>query len=136
MTETEVQIELSRYIQSHYGQVLFHNDFGSGTKLTFSQAKRQRAMNPVRGFPDLQILEPIGKWNGCFLELKKAGTKILRKDGLLVADEHIREQADYIIELRRRGYWADFAIGLEQAKSLVEAYMKGRASEKWANLNS
>lgn len=136
MTETEVQIELSRYISSHYKDALFHNDFGSGTKLSFSQAKRQRAMNPIRGFPDLQILEPIGKWSGCFIELKKDGEKIYRKDGRLVADQHIREQADYIIELRGRGYWADFAIGLEQAKRIVDSYMKGKASEKWANLDS
>ena len=136
MTETEVQIELSRYIARNYKNALFHNDFGSGTRLSFSQAKRQKMMNPIRGHPDMQILEPIGKWCGCFIELKKDRTKIYRKDGRLVANEHIREQADYIIELRRRGYWADFAIGLEQAKRIVDSYMKGKASEEWQNLDS
>lgn len=136
MTETEVQIELSRYITRNYKDALFHNDFGSGTKLSFSQAKRQKAMNPIRGHPDMQILEPIGIWNGCFIELKKDGTKIYRRDGRMVADEHIREQADYIMQLRRRGYWADFAIGLDQAKRIVDSYMKGKASEEWQNLDS
>ena len=136
MTETEVQIELSRYITREYKNCLFHNDFGSGTKLSYGQAKRQKAMNPIRGHPDMQILEPIGRWNGCFIELKKDGTKIYRRDGRMVADEHIREQADYIMELRRRGYWADFAIGLDQAKRIVDSYMKGKASEEWQNLDS
>lgn len=60
---------------------------------------------------------------GLFIELKKDGTRIFKKDGTLVADEHIREQFDKLESLRRRGYCAEFACGLEEAKKLVDKYL-------------
>lgn len=134
MTEEEVQIKLSQHIAEYYPNAVFHNDFGSGVKLGWTRAKRQKEMNIHRGFPDLQICEPIGKWNGFFLELKKDGIRIVKKDGTLVADEHVREQAEFIAKLRDRGYYADFAIGLNEAIRKVEDYMEGRAKDgEWTN---
>lgn len=137
MTEEEVQIRLSQHIAIRYPKALFHNDFGSGVKLGWTRAKRQKAMNIHRGFPDLQICEPIGKWNGCFLELKKDGVRIVKKDGKLVKDEHIQEQAEFIEKLRERGYYADFAIGLKDSIRKVDDYMNGRAKDGgWTSWHS
>lgn len=63
---------------------------------------------------------------GLFIELKREGTRIFKKDGKLVADEHIREQFDMLHDLRARGYAAEFGIGFEGTKKLIDDYMKGK----------
>lgn len=66
---------------------------------------------------------------GLFIELKREGTRIFKKDGRLVADEHIREQFDMLAELRNRGYVAEFGIGFEGTKKLIDDYLKGELCE-------
>ena len=74
-----------------------------------------------RGFPDLQILEPRGGFNGLFLEIKRNGERIFKKDGTF-ASEHILEQADWLNGLRLRGYKAEFAVGFDECKTIIDAY--------------
>lgn len=131
MTELVIQKHLADYLRLRYKDVLFHSDFGSGTKLTVGQAVRQKQLNGgIRGWPDLFIAEPRVKsfpnvYHGLFIELKKEGTRIFKKDGTLVADEHIREQFDMLHDLRRKGYAAEFACGYEEAVALIDSYMRG-----------
>lgn len=140
MTELELQAQVADYIRLQYPDVIFHSDFGSGIKLTMGQAIKQKRLNGGRrSWPDMFIAEQsvrhedvsdhaIGEWNyaGLFIELKREGTRIFKKDGALVADEHIREQFDMLHDLRARGYAAEFAIGFEGAKKLIDDYMKGK----------
>ena len=67
----------------------------------------------------------VMKHAGLMIELKKEGTRIFKKDGKLVSDEHIREQFDMLMDLRQRGYAAEFACGFDEAKKLIDDYMKG-----------
>lgn len=67
---------------------------------------------------------------GLFIELKKDGTRIYKKDGTLVADQHIREQHTLLVELERRGYMARFAVGFDQAKQIIDEYLGGPVDEK------
>lgn len=140
MTELELQAQVADYIRLQYPTVIFHSDFGSGIKLTMGQAIKQKRLNGGRrAWPDMFIAEQsvrhedisdhaIGEWNyaGLFIELKREGTRIFKKDGALVADEHIREQFDMLHDLRARGYAAEFACGFDEAKKLIDDYMKGR----------
>jgi hypothetical protein len=57
-----------------------------------------------------------------FIELKRKGERILKKD-MTPANEHIAEQAEMIKLLRKRGYLAQFAVGFEQAKELIDWYL-------------
>ena len=137
MTEAELQVQVADYLRLRYPSVLFHSDFGSGIKLTMGQATKQKRMNGGRrSWPDMFIAEPKVEWaslegirkrsilkHGLFLELKKDGTRILKKDGSLVADQHIREQAALLQELEKRGYKAYFAVGFEQAKQILDNYL-------------
>lgn len=139
MTEAQVQESVANYISIRYGKdVIFHSDFGSGVKLSFTQAKRQRRQNGGRrGFPDLQICEPIDVWHGFFLEIKKEGIRIVKRNNELVADQHIREQASMIEQLRAKGYWADFGIGYDDCIRKIDAYMEGKAdAKKWTSWSS
>jgi hypothetical protein len=125
MTELELQAQVADYIRLQYPDVIFHSDFGSGIKLTMGQAIKQKRLNGGRrAWPDMFIAEPKGKYSGLFIELKKEGVRIFKKDGTLVSDEHIREQYDMLEQLRRRGYAANFSCGFDEAKALIDRYMR------------
>jgi hypothetical protein len=66
------------------------------------------------------LVEP---YHGLFIELKKAGTRIYKKDGTLVSNAHIREQFDMLESLRQAGYKAEFAIGFDEAKNIIDEYL-------------
>ena len=145
-SEADLQVQVADYLRLQYPDVMFHSDFGSGIKLTMGQAIKQKRQNGGRrAWPDMFIAEGIvvddergqfykGSYYplkhvylGLFIELKKAGTRIFKKDGTLVADQHIREQFDVLEQLRKRGYMAEFACGFDEAKRIIDNYL-GRPS--------
>lgn len=140
MTESDIQMQVADYLRLQYPDVIFHSDFGSGIKLSMGQARKQKRLNGGRrSYPDMFIAEPKlvqtkdgmpFAWHGLFIELKKDGTRILKKDGTYVADEHIREQAKMLQALQRRGYQAYFAVGFEQAKEIIDKYLGRRAKKQ------
>lgn len=123
MSESELQTAVADYIRLHYPDVLFHSDFGSGIKLTMGQAAKQKRQNGGRrGWPDMFIAKPKLTFHGLFLELKKDGTRLWKKNGDPTS-EHIEEQANTLIELNNLGYWAEFAIGFDEAVEIIDKYM-------------
>lgn len=62
---------------------------------------------------------------GLFLELKKEGTRLQKKNGEW-STEHIAEQAKILEKLRQRGYCAEFAIGFDEAKKIIDEYLGGK----------
>ena len=133
-TEADLQIQVADYLRLRYPDVVFHSDFGSGVKLTMRQAAQQKRMNGGwRAFPDMFIAKPTLGFDkdgqpfyrhGLFIELKRDGVRILKKDGEYVADKHIREQAKMLEHLCRLGYVACFAVGFDQAKQIIDNYLK------------
>lgn len=129
MKESELQVLVADYIRVRYPDALFHSDFGSGIKLTPGQAMKQKRQNGGRrAWPDMFIAEPhldttILKISaGLFLELKKEGTRLKKKNGEW-ANDHIAEQALVLEELQKRGYIAEFAVGFDQAKEIIDNYL-------------
>lgn len=132
MKEEDIQQQIADYLRLQYSDVIFHSDFGSGTKLTMGQAVRQKRLNGgKRAWPDIFIAEPVprcvdGSWNyeynGLFIELKKDGTRLKKKTGEW-ASEHIAEQADLLDRLEFRGYKAVFAVGFDEAKEVINEYL-------------
>lgn len=126
MSEAELQKQVAIYIRMQYPDVIFHSDFGSGVKLTPWQAKMQKMQNGGRrAWPDMVLAEPVGKYHGLFIELKKEGTRLKKKNGDW-ASEHIAEQDAVLSELNDKGYKAEFAIGFEQALNLIDDYLGGK----------
>lgn len=137
MKEEVLQQQVADYLRLQYPKVIFHSDFGSGTKLTMGQAVRQKRLNGGRrAWPDMFIAEPIEvdfgqpswrRYAGLFIELKKAGTRIVkvRKPDEWASD-HIAEQADLLRKLRSKGYIAEFAVGFDEAKRIIDDYMGGK----------
>lgn len=148
MTESELQIAVADYLRLRYPSVLFHSDYGSGVRLTMGQAVRQKRQNGGRrAWPDMFIAKPanvkavakqidyddhhvigaftfIEQKHGLLLELKKDGTRLYKKNGE-PASEHIAEQAQILKKLREEGYKAEFAVGFEQAKKIIDGYLGG-----------
>ena len=159
MTELDVQIQVADYLRLHYPSVLFHSDFGSGLKLTIGQARKQyRLQGGRRAWPDMFIAEPkaqpldlskgspyrplmdLAMYAGLMIELKKDGEKLhpgpraknrfKSIDGKEYKTEHLMEQADVLYKLRQAGYAAKFAIGLDEAKEIIDEYLGGPEVEE------
>ena len=137
MTEHDIYKMIADYLRYQYPTVIYRFDLAADLKLTMGQASKHKRLQRYRGYPDLFIAAPVVSrergacytdrfWCGLFLEIKKDGTRIFKKDGKLVADEHIREQYDMLRDLRTKGYAAEFGIGFEATKKLIDDYMKGR----------
>lgn len=60
--------------------------------------------------------------SGLFLELKKDGTRLKKKNGEWASD-HIAEQAEVLEQLRIRGYCTKFAVGFDEAKKIIDEYL-------------
>lgn len=126
MSEAELQKQVAIYIRMQYPDVIFHSDFGSGAKLSPWQARMQKIQNGGRrAWPDMMIAEPIGKYHGLFMELKREGARLKKQNGEW-ASSHIAEQNIMLNELSNKGYKAEFAIGFEQALDLIDDYLGGK----------
>lgn len=122
LNEAELQVMLAQYLRLYYPEMLFHSDFGSGVKLTPGQAVRQKKQNGgKRAWPDLFIAAPTDLFHGLFIELKRDGTRLKKKNGEW-ATVHIAEQAEVLGQLRERGYEAVFACGWDEVKKIIDDY--------------
>lgn len=129
MKESDLQVQVADYLRLRYPDVLFHSDFGSGIKLTQGQAMKQKRQNGGRrGWPDMFLAEPKNGLHGLFIELKKAGTRLKKKDGTW-ASSHLEEQNEVLNQLQKKGYAAYFAVGFEEAKDIIDDYLGGTNGE-------
>lgn len=113
---------ISKYLRYQYPGVIFHYDY-AGLNLSKSQSGKMKAIQGLRGFPDLFIAEPRHPYKGLFLELKADGAKLLKQDGSY-ATPHLQEQSEMLYKLRLKGYWATFAVGFDQCKNEIDSYLK------------
>ena len=132
MSEHEIYEEIALHMQRNFPNVIYRFDLAADLKLTPGQARKHKKLHPHRGYPDLFIAQPrFVKYSpgvdgfGLFLEIKKDGESPWRKDGKLKSDKHINEQFDTLRELREKGYVAEFAVGLDEAKRLINKYLTG-----------
>jgi len=121
--EEKLQIAVSKYLKLQYPDVIFTAE-SSGLKLTIGQAVIAKKLRSDRGLPDLMILEPNKYKYGLFIELKAEGVRL--KNGDMPNNEHIREQAALLVRLWDRGYAAYFACGFDEAKEIIDEYLKLR----------
>jgi hypothetical protein len=123
--------QVAGYIKKYYPDVIFFSE-PSGLRLqSWHQKKLLKAIRSVGKLPDIFIALPVEgynkenvfvKFHGFFLELKVAGTTIYKKNGEVVADEHIQAQLEMLKRLYALGYAATFGIGLEPSVKLIEDY--------------
>jgi len=131
--EEKAQIRICKYLRKDYPDVIFTCDLASGMKLPIHIAAKNKSMRSSRGLPDLFIAMPKQKpmvahypqyYYGLFIELKSEDVVIWNKDGSLRKDPHLAEQAEILKQLSNEGYMAVFAVGYEEAKKIIDEYLK------------
>lgn len=136
--EENLQKMVCHYLKLQYPTVMFRSDTASGRwEYSRAQLHMKVAMNSSKSWPDLFIYEPrkIGdvQYAGLAIELKKEGTTIVVKRGVrrghLTSDPHIQEQFLLLKELKNRGYYANFAVGFDDAQHLIDWYF-GKSSRE------
>lgn len=126
--EEKLQIAVCNYIRYQYPKLLFTLE-SSGFNAHKKDAGVRKMQRSGRGFPDLMIFEPKGsevKYFGLFLELKREGTILYKRDGTLRCNTHIQEQSEMIERLKQKGYYATFAVGFDSAKKIIDDYLHER----------
>jgi len=91
-SEENIQLEVCAYLKTAYPHVIFFCDMASGMKMPIWLAARNKKMRSSRGLPDLFIAHTkflktftgdlAGVKCGLFIELKKEGTRLQKKDGV------------------------------------------------------
>ena len=122
--EYELQKAVCQYLELQYPDVLFVST-GIPFNLSPQQGARIKAINKS-GFkcPDLVILEGRLGWKGLAVELK--AKDIYTKDGKrLLKSDHVEAQEKSIFGLVDKGYFAQFAVGFDEAKQAIDWYLKG-----------
>jgi hypothetical protein len=122
-SEARLHDDVCDYIRAQYPKALFNSDL-SGIKLTMGQSIRAAKLRSSRGWPDIFIPEPRNGYSGLWIELKIAGTRMIKKNGKF-ATPHIKEQATMIMLLNQRGFYASFALGFVNAKNIIDKYFQG-----------
>ena len=151
-SEHSLYEQIACHLQTQYPDVIYRFDLAADLKLTMGQAAKHKRLHPTRGYPDLFIAEPkVAKaqcrvltdeergelekgmdfisvkiqqnYYGLYLEIKKDGEKLTKKDGSW-RTPHIVEQAQMLEKLRARGYKAEFGVGLEECKQIIDNYLR------------
>ena len=120
--ENDELLMLCHWIRGEYPEVMFWCDM-SGVKLPIGLAVKVSQMKSNRAIPDLFIAHPAQGKHGLFIEYKKTGVGVKRKNGNWMSD-HVKEQAEVIEHLRTFGYGACFCAGLEEAKKIIALYLR------------
>ena len=138
-SEHNLYEQIARYLQQQYPNVIYRFDVGADLKLTPGQAAKHKRLHPERGYPDLFIAESSENvnskdWNGIvrewgfyfglYLEIKTESNSPYKKDGTLKKDQHLEEQARMLEKLRARGYKAEFGVGFEGCKQIIDEYLR------------
>jgi len=125
--EYELSKAISKYLKHAYPKVIFRFDM-AGLNLSKAQAGQNKAIQHSRAYPDLFILEDRVcedmHSHGLFIELKKEGTRIYKQNGDF-ASPHLQEQWNMLQQLIKVGYLAKFAVGFNEAKFIIDSYLRG-----------
>lgn len=122
--EQRLQNAVCDYIRAQYPNVLFMVSASGFNTDNRKGAQLARMQNPTKGWPDLFIAQRgSGICSGLFIELKPEKARLKKKDGTWASD-HIENQSKVHEMLHDRGYKAEFAVGFDEAKKLIDDYLK------------
>jgi hypothetical protein len=130
MKETDLYEQIAQYMNLKHPNVIYHFDL-SGLWTPSHQARNLYGRLNKRAWPDLFIgvvrETVVGIYvvmqAGLFIELKKDGTVLYKKDGSLRAVPHHIEQEAVLQSLRMAKFKAEFAVGFDQAIKLIDDYL-------------
>ena len=119
--EEKLHIAVCDYLKLQYPNIIFLSE-ASGVRVSMGLASKLKKMRSAHTHLDLYVLEPKGRYCGLILELKVES--VYKKDGGLYSNQHLRDQRDTIEKLNKKGYKADFACSFDEAKKMIDSYLK------------
>ena len=123
--EDIVQLAVVNYLRLKYPKVRFLANYLSGARLPMYLAKKAKTLGQAgQGTPDLFIFFNNGKYTSLAIELKANGKTPFKKDGMLRSDDHLIKQNEYICYLNTIGFYSTFCVGIDEAISTIDKYMK------------
>lgn len=122
--EEQIHKNIANYIRYQYPKTKFNVDL-SGVPLSKKQAGIAKSLRSESGYPDLFIYNGINGYVGLVIELKAENVTVYKKDGTLVANDHIRKQAAMLGFFRSQGWMAEFGVGFDHAKQIIDEYLGG-----------
>lgn len=136
-SEEHLQQLFVQYIDNTHPDIIYNSDL-SGIRLPVGLAAKVSRLRSSKSQPDISVYEPRANAHGLFLELKKDspfkkdGTlkkqivKRYNSKGVLVREyDHLQDQMQMLMELRKRGYVAEFGVGLKHSIEVLELYLSG-----------
>jgi hypothetical protein len=135
--EESLQRQVCRYLRLKYPEAVFRSDYASGLHLTENQGRIHKSLQSGRAWPDLFIYNPTvhntKHYCGLAIELKKEGTSVILKTGprkgKLSTNPHIQEQAAVLKQLIHLGYYANFAVGIDEAMKIIDWYFQRKTPQ-------
>lgn len=129
--EKKLSYQIAAFIKLQYPKIEFRFDIAADLKLTIGQsAVVKDKLLHKRGYHDLTILEPKGKYHGLLLELKKDKSEVFKQNGELKRKYnkktnscHNEEQRDHLDKMRKKGYIADYGFGFIDTVKKIKNYM-------------
>jgi len=119
-TETNVQNAICKYLKLK--GVMFISDSAAGMVLSKGMVNRMKTNRSNHSFPDIFICEPCGNFHGLFIEVKRSYEDLYNLNGSFKKSDHIDAQIECLVQLRKRGYRAEFACGFDECKKIVNNY--------------
>lgn len=124
--ESKLQTTICMWLKKEYPGLIFFSDFAAGLYLPSEYMRGLRSKQACEGkYCDLTILRAVGGYNGLTLELKVLQSDLFLVDGKTLGSNHVREQYDMILRLRKEGYASDFAVGEADIKHKIKSYLSG-----------
>ena len=125
MTEKEISLAIAAYLKRKYPHLLYRFDLAADLKLTMGQAvQNKRLQMQDRGYPDLFIAEPKKGFHGLYVEIKKSGDEVFKKNGGMRGNKHIMEQWSMLYRLKQKGYRVEWGLGFQDAIKKIDNYLK------------
>lgn len=137
--EMALTLKTINYVKRTYPQAIIIFDYAAGLNLKDSDRAKMMATRSEDGHPDIAIDFPSRGYHGLRLELKAEGVVVKKKDGTLRKQpytrkykkngkmfikrgDHLLEQAQTLRKYNRLGYYANFGIGWNQTKKIIDWY--------------
>jgi hypothetical protein len=108
--EYKIQRDAIRLIDQKWPNLLYCASAG-GMRTSMGTAVKMKAAGYRKGFPDLMIYEPRGKWHGLAIEFKTAKGRLSP------------EQIEWGESLTERGYFWYVCRSIDDAEAVISFYL-------------
>ena len=118
VSESSEQIAVVEWFRLQYPKyhlISIPNGQMIGGRNKFVLIKKYKAEGMTNGVSDLFLCVPKNGYSGLWLEMKATG----KKASSLSPDQRI-----WLSDMGKQGYKAEWAAGFEQAKKIIEEYLK------------